>query len=181
MSDQNSAVERQIRPDEAMELLGIKKDAYYDRLKFLGIKTAKDQDGKAYLLPEQFEALEKLGSWISETGKMEGFVNSGSTLATAQDGGLLDAERPIEPESDPYADQMDELIRAAAEMKAHQIVLPDMVIRELAGRMSFEDLPQDLKDKVTTYRASSRPNFQPATIANNLLDQWRKKQTQAVA
>jgi hypothetical protein len=79
---------------------------------------------------------EQFGSWIEQTGKMEGFTHLNSALAPAQGGGLLDDEMPIAPETDPYADQMDNLIRAAAELKAHQIVMPDLVIRELAGRMS---------------------------------------------
>ena len=178
MTDQNSAIEHQIRPDEAMELLGVKKDAYYDRLKFLGIKTQKDKEGKAYLAKTQFDQLVDLGSWIEQTGKMEGFTHLNSVLAPAQGGGLRDGEMPIAPETDPYAGQMDELIRAAAELKAHQIVMPDMVIRELAGRMNYSDLPQDLQAKVDAVKEGSRPNFQPGTIATNLLDQWRNKKTQ---
>ena len=178
MTDQNSAVEHQIRPDEAMELLGIKKDAYYDLLKFLGIKTQKDKEGKAYLAKHQFDRLVELGSWIEQTGKMEGFTHLNSALAPAQGGGLLDDEMPIEPETDPYAGQMDDLIRAAAELKAHQIVMPELVIRELAGRMSYDDLPSDLKGKVDAVKEGSRPNFQPGAIAVNLLDQWRSQKAQ---
>lgn len=179
MTDPNSTVERQIRPDEAMELLGVKKDAYYARLKFLGIKTEKDKDGKAYLSQAQFDQLVELGSWIEKTGKMEGFSNNNSALVTtSESGSLLDVEQSAGEEGDRYADQMDDLIRAAAELKAHQIVMPDLVVRELAGRMDYSDLPADLKAKVDAVKEGSRPNFQPAAIAANLLDQWRSKQAQ---
>ena len=50
MTDQNSAVEHQIRPNALMEELGIKKDAYYAYLKHLGFKAEKDSDGKAFLI-----------------------------------------------------------------------------------------------------------------------------------
>lgn len=181
MTDQNSTVERQIRPDEAMELLGVKKDAYYARLKFLGIKTEKDKDGKAYLSQEQFDQLVELGSWIEQNGKMEGFPNSNSALATSQAGSLLDTDQPEAEAGDRYSEQLDDLIRSAAELKAHQIVMPDLVIRELAGRMDYSDLPADLKAKVDAVKEGSRPNFQPATIAANLLDQWRSKQAESQA
>jgi hypothetical protein len=47
MADQNSAVEHQIRPDQLQGELGIKKDAYYTYLRYLGIKAQRGSDGKS--------------------------------------------------------------------------------------------------------------------------------------
>lgn len=60
MKSWNSTNQERFTPDENMQKLSIKKSAYCERLKFLGIKAQKDEAGKAYLDYEQVEALEKL-------------------------------------------------------------------------------------------------------------------------
>jgi hypothetical protein len=54
MDAQNSVVMPQIRPEQAMEQLGIKKDAYYEDLRFLNLKAKRDSEGKSYLDEKQF-------------------------------------------------------------------------------------------------------------------------------
>ncbi|WP_048753140.1 hypothetical protein, partial [Crocosphaera watsonii] len=92
MSKANSDRNNQTRPDELMNKYNIKKDAYYGRIKFLGIQVKKDSDRKVYLTDEQVELMDELHSHIEETGKMEGFVseNKGS-LAVRESGEIEEA------------------------------------------------------------------------------------------
>ncbi len=39
-------------------------------------------------------------------------------------------------------------MRGAAELKARDLAMPNLVMRELADRMTEDDLPEDLKEKV---------------------------------
>ena len=186
MTEQNSVVEQQIRPEALMDEIGIKKDAYYAYLKHLGIKAEKDQEGKAYLTEAQANAVRALRSHVEQTGKMEGFVNSisnsNSELAIVSESSLLDqaAQTTTDPQGERLDDQFDDLIRAAAELKGQQLVLPQLVIRELANRMTYDDLPADVKAKVNSVREAASPKFQPAHLADSLLAQWRS-QNQAAA
>lgn len=72
VSEQNSM----IRPEELMEELGIKKDTYYSDLNYLKIKAAKDRNGKAYLTNEQANLVRELRSYVSRTGRRDGFISS---------------------------------------------------------------------------------------------------------
>lgn len=178
MSDQNSAVEHQIRPEELMEELGIKKDAYYAYLKHLGIKSEKDSGGNAWLSQEQANLVRALRSHVKETGKMEGFTNSGGL--TIAKGNLLDLpSQPGNQEGDRYGDeQVNDLIRAAANLKGQELVMPELIVRELANRMTVEDMPADIREKVEAVRESVVPKVQPAQVADQVLSQWREQRKQ---
>jgi hypothetical protein len=178
MDSQNSVVEQQIRPDDLMSELGIKKDAYYAYLKYLNLKAEKDSNGNAYLTEEQANLVRALRSHVQETGKMEGFVNSNGELAIAEESSLLDATQTASDQVD-IDDQLDDLIRAAAELKGQQLVMPQLVVRELAARMTYDDLPTDIKAKVESVRESASPKFQPIHLAEKLLGQWRDRNTTA--
>jgi predicted DNA-binding protein (UPF0278 family) len=115
---------------------------------------------------------------------MDGFLNSKGELAIAEEGNLLDANAATEQphgQTNPMHDQFDDLIRAAAELKGQQMVMPELVIRELASRMTYEDLPEDIKAKVKTVKETANPKYQPAKLATDLLDQWRTRQSQPQA
>ncbi|MDJ0800878.1 MAG: hypothetical protein QNJ51_29405 [Calothrix sp. MO_167.B12] len=199
MSARNSATQDRFTPDEIIQLLGIKKSAYYERLKFLGIKAHKDEGGKAYLDSEQVELLEKLESHVKATGKMEGFefspgedeeveteddstekggklaVKGSSKLASKSQSPQPDSviEQKI-PETQPDFSQGNErLIREAAEIKAQGLALPDLVKLQLASQMTFSDLPEDLQQKVTAVREAANPKMNPASVASDLLAQYR--------
>ncbi|MBW4523345.1 MAG: hypothetical protein KME16_27215 [Scytolyngbya sp. HA4215-MV1] len=181
MDTPNSVVERQIRPEELMEELGIKKDVYYAYLKYLGIKAEKDLEGKAYLTDEQANAIRALRSHVQNTGKMDGFLNQNGELTIAGEASLLNAAEQAQPQDNPMDEQFEELIRAAAELKGQQLVLPELVIRELASRMTYDDLPEDIQVKVANVRQSASPKYQPAQLANDLLSQWRNRRSQVQA
>ena len=197
----NSTSQDSFTPDEIIQLHGIKKSTYYERLKFLGIKAQKGEGGKAYLDSKQAELLEKLNEHVKVTGKMEGFESgeaedehletgddssSGGQLAVKESGNDLVASRDewapkpdsiIEqeiPETQPdYSEKMDGIIRKAAEIKAQGLAMPDLVALQLAGQMTFDDLPDDLKDKVAAVQEAASPKMQPANIASQLLAQHR--------
>ena len=180
MSDQNSVVEHQIRPEQLQEELGIGKDAYYSYLKHLNIKAQKDSDGKAYLEPEQANLVRLLREHVVGGGKIADFVISGS-LAVA-DGSDLAAEQPDSfPASESFTQEpaggfdMEALMREAAELAAHRMAYADHVKLQLASQMTYDDLPDDIKAKVDAVREAAVPSAQPGKIAANLLDQWRQR------
>lgn len=183
MTDQNSATPDPIRPDDLMAELGIKKDAYYAYLKHLGIKASKDPEGKSYLTEAQANLVRALRSHVEKTGKIEGFPNTvESGLVWAEPADMLgDAVTQATQNSSAGDDGLDleDLIYAAAELKGHQIVMGDLVKLELANRLSYDDLPEEVKQKVDRVRESANPKFQPVHLAEKLLQRWRDQQAQA--
>lgn len=181
MSDQNSAVDYQIRPDDLMEELGIKKDAYYSYVKFLSIKVEK-ADGKAFLSTEQANLIRALRSHVVETGEMKGFVipnseevsNLNSSELAVSDAASIESVQP-ETEEVPIADDFDYLIRAAAELKGQQLVMPQLIMQALADKMTYEDLPEDVRQKVDSVRKATSPKS-PSLLADQLLQKHRSRQ-----
>jgi hypothetical protein len=191
MTDQNSGVEYQIRPEEAQAKLGIEKDAYYDRMKFLGFKSKRDKQGKVFITQGQFAQLEALGQYIGEHGKMEGFADSnqeeepliksdslpnpGGELATVTGAAINHAAQPVQDiplgSSD---DELDHLIRAASELAAQRMAMPQMIVGELSKRIGYDDLPEDLKQKVDQARENATPKH-PSQLADQLLARYRQK------
>ena len=192
---QNSPTEAQFSPDEVQSRFGIKKDAYYDRLKFLGVKAAKDSTGKAFISSVQIELLDELDSYIKEHGKMEGFVNrnsieseteSSAPLTTTTIDHLTTATESAPINSDPFQAEnigpMDELINLAAGIAAQRIAAPHLVALEMAGSMTYEDLPDEYKARVDEARDSvRRPAAAVGKLAGSLLDQWRAQRTPVTA
>ncbi len=83
-----------IRPEDVQESFGIKKTAYHNRLKFLGIQAHKDEKKKAYLDENQLDKLKKLDNYINKNGKMAGFTynensDSSDSLVTTNENGLV--------------------------------------------------------------------------------------------
>ena len=118
ISDRN----QQNRPDSLMDKYNIKKDAYYGRIKFLGITVKRDSDRKVYLTDEQVELMDELHSHIEQTGKMEGFVSSNKGTLVVREGGEIDqAAEQIKLENkevkseEPSKDQFAALVRNIAE------------------------------------------------------------------
>lgn len=179
MSDQNSVVEHQIRPEQLQEELGIGKDAYYSYLKHLKLKAQKDSEGKAYLEPEQANLVRLLREHVAGGGKIAEFVISGSLAVV--DGGSLAADQSGPFPSEPFTQEpaggfdMEALMREAAELAAHRMAYADHVKLQLASQMTYEDLPDDIRAKVDAVREAAVPSAQPGKIAANLLDQWRQR------
>jgi len=168
------AISGRITPEEACEALGIKKTPYYERLKFLGIKANKDDEG-TYLNAEQMKLMEDLDKHIQQTGKMEGFQGGGQ-LALSESSGLA-LEIPEQPDipgtEEDDRDGLEELIREAAELKVQQAAMPELVKLHLAAGMTEDDLPADLKAKLQAVREAANPKQNAAAIASNLLTRYR--------
>lgn len=147
-----------ITPEQAQEILGIKKSQYYKRLDKLGIKPAKEH-GKSYLTPEQLDLLRSESAAIVT-------VEEASVFTPESDG-------PEISES-----EQDDLWRSAAELKAQQLSVSDLVKLHLAAGMSFEDLPEDLQEQVRNINQAANPNVKKsaASIASSILEQRRSRQ-----
>ncbi|MEG4034555.1 hypothetical protein QUA03_12090 [Microcoleus sp. S36b_A4] len=169
-----------LRPDEICEKLSIGTSTYYDRLKFLGIKANKDEEG-TYLNAEQMKLMEDLSEHIKETGKKEGF-RGGGQLAISENSGLVSAlDIPVQPEipgSEENEDGLEELIREAAELKVQQVAMPELIKLHLAAGMTEDDLPPDLKAKLQAVRDAANPKPNAASIAQQLLQRHRNKNQQ---
>lgn len=144
-----------------MELLGIKKTQYYARVKKLDLKL-KRENGKAYLNAEQMELLRSLG-------------DESSSLAVAEESAEISLEALPQPEQ-LEGDELDDLMRSAQELKAQQLVMPDLVKIYLASGMSESDLPADLQEKVRAAREAANPKKSVQAIAQNLLEAYRMRQ-----
>lgn len=189
MTDQNSTQSDFIRPDDLMQELGIKKDTYYADLNYLGFKAAKDETGKAYLTNEQANLVRELRSHVSQTGKREGFVSSSTDdingdlvhhqssqeiTAFNEESEEVDLEIP-QSEQEEYEDNLEKIIHEAARLKMQNLSAPHLVKLHLAEQMSEEDLPPEMREKVQQVRNAANPKFQPSSVANNLLQQWRNR------
>ena len=94
-------------------------------------------------------------------------TNSSSSSELGQD------EIYVEPEQPTEQFNVNGLMRGAAELKAREVAMPDLVKRAVADQMTEEDLPLDLKEKVNLAREAANPKFTPAEVASQLLSQWR--------
>ena len=174
---QNSAPSDPLRPEELMEELGIKKDAYYKDVNYLGIEVQKDSEGRAYLTQEQANQIRALRSYVEQKGKRNRFEYS--ALVKADNNNLTASTKENQPDiyvkpSEPTAQfDLNKLMREAAELKARELAMPHLVKKAVADRMSEEDLPEDLKEKVAAVRDAANPKYTPAEVASNLLEQWR--------
>lgn len=184
MSDQNSTVAHQIRPDALMDEIGIKKDAYYAYLKHLGIKAGKDSEGKAYLEEEQANLVRLLRSHVQDGGKIDEFSisnleESGDLVKAeetelAQESAAPCTEEPVAPGFD-----VDELVRGAAELAGHRMTMAQQLMLNMANQMTYDDLPEDVKAKVDDLREATSPKHQNlSAIASQLLTKWRSQRSQ---
>lgn len=180
--DQNSATEMHYRPDEVQREFDIKSAQYYERLKFLSIKAHKDGQGKAYLDKSQFDRMKQLDQHIRETGEMDGFIDSeGGELAPLESANLAaveggDLAEPIPAVEEPTIenDLGKQIYREAAELRTSELLMRPAIVREVANRMTKDDLPDDLKAKVERTEEAIRPNFHPGTIADRIIEQLRR-------
>lgn len=182
MDAQNSVVMPQIRPEQAMEQLGIKKDAYYEDLKFLDLKAKRDSEGKSYLDEKQFQLLVSLRQHIEATGKRDGFQAPGD-LATVAAGDMTEPEPEQIHAEAPRTEQFDiqSIMAEAAELAGSRMTMREQVVSAIADQMTFEDLPAEVQARVQNVRASADPKGQPQKIAAALLSQWRQQKTMCAA
>lgn len=178
MTDQNSAVEIQIRPNELMDQLGIKKDAYYSYLKALEITAEKDSNNKAFLTEEQTNAVRLLRQHVVAGGKIDEFdlaLAVESALAVAEGSDLGDvAEQPIEVDSADGMD-MEALYLEASEIAGQRLTASQQVVMAMANQMTYEDLHPVTRAKVDQVRQAAVPKFDAQAVADRLLNQCRQR------
>ena len=113
------------RPEDVQEMLGIKRRTYYARLKFLGIETRKDKDGKSFLDESQLSLFEKLDEYIKKEGKMEGFEhnNNGASLVKAE-AQQLETASEVKLEAQNAAPEGEEIneFDLAAQLRAAEVL-----------------------------------------------------------
>ncbi|MBE9067900.1 hypothetical protein IQ260_14700 [Leptolyngbya cf. ectocarpi LEGE 11479] len=187
MTDQNSAVEIQIRPNELMDQLGIKKDAYYAYLKALDITAEKDSNNKAYLTEDQAKLVRLLRQHVVAGGKIDEFdlelalqAAAESALAIADSGeiGTLNGQPDPEPTQEIDLSQgldMEALYREASEIAVERLTASERVVMAMASKMTYEDLHPEAKAKVDHVRTASVPKFNPHEVADSLLSQFRQQ------
>ena len=172
-------MEHQLRPDELMAELEIKKQTYYNYLDHLGIKAEKDSKGKVYLTQVQADQVRSLRSHVLKGGKIEEFTvskSSSSDLVKTAAVGLDSAERlpEIEVETDPIQGlDMEALYREASDIAAQRLTASEQVVLALASQMQYEDLHPAAKAKVDQVREATVPKFNAQAVASDLLSQFR--------
>ncbi len=173
MTSQNSARNNQTRPESLMNKYGIKKDTYYSRLKFLGIQVMKDSNRRVYLTDDQVALMDELHSYISETGKMEGFQpsNNGS-LAVRETGEIDQAAQQVNLENsqpipqEPHQDQFAALVRSSAEFAAGMEISKYTIAKQMQENPDL--LPSDLREQVEAAKASCSPkSLCPTAVAES--------------
>ena len=181
MTDRNSTVEHQLRPDELMAELTIKKQAYYDYLKHLGIKAEKDSKGKAYLTQAQANLIRALRQHVVAGGKIEEFVVDEASVALAvADAGELDAVAGPMPQVDPTGDMdLQALHRQASKIAAHRMTAGHHLVLAMADQMTYEDLHPESKAQVDQVREATVPKFNAQAVATDLLSQFRSQRQTA--
>ncbi|MEM0979521.1 MAG: hypothetical protein AAGH78_04515 [Cyanobacteria bacterium P01_H01_bin.58] len=178
MGDQNSAVEQQFRPEELMRELDIKKQAYYDYLKHLGIKAEKDSKGKAYLSQAQAKSVRLLRAHVVAGGKIEGFdldkaLESESALAVAESTELGEvSEQPVEVKVDvTQAVDMQSLYREASNIYAQHLTADRQLLMTMLNEMSYETMHPEARAKVDKIRETALPKFNPQVMVREFLSQ----------
>ena len=186
MTDRNSTVEHQMRPDELMAELSIKKQTYYNYLDHLGIKAGKDSKGRVYLTQDQADQVRALRSHVQDGGKIEEF-----SVSNLKANGLVKAdETELAEESAAQTSEeqqipgfeAEELVRGAAELAGHRMTMAQQLMLQMANQMTYDDLPDDVKAKVDGLREATNPKPQNlSAIATDLLSQWRQRRAEVAA
>lgn len=140
-----------LSPDEAQTRWAVKKDAYYTRLKALGIRHKKDDSG-VYLSEDQIARLDRLHEHISNGGTIADYRENSSEITAI----APQSSRELSSSSDEKVDRSvnaidfdlaERLDRSAQSMAAS--FLADARNRITAGYLQNPDsLDEDLKNQV---------------------------------
>jgi hypothetical protein len=168
-----------IHPEDLQAELGIKKDAYYEDVKFLkslgyDIQTRKDDEKRTLLEPESADLIRELRQHVSARGKREGF-RAGELAAVGM-------SQPDAVEADLSGGQnsyAESLIQRAQELAAQRLMTADLVVAELAEQMGYDDLTPDQQAQVGQVKEATHPKANPAAIALQLLQQLRANRYQS--
>lgn len=147
-------------PENAMKELGIAKSQYYSRLEKLGIK-AKREKGKAYLDDEQMN-------------RLRDYKEPENAIATIDNESEISLESVAPTEEEISEERGRDIYREAAELKAQQLITPDLVKMYIASSIGENDLPPDLLQTVIAAREAANPKklqSRIGAIAQNIIKQ----------
>ena len=183
MTDWNSTVEHQLRPDELIAELSIGKQTYYNYLKHLGIKAGKDSKGKVHLSQEQAKLIRDLRAHVVGGGKIEEFtINDEATALAVADAGDLDTAAEPVTQADPKEGlDLKVLHREASKIAAKRMTAGQKLVLAMADQMTYEDLHPEAQAEVDQVREAGLPKFNPQELATDLLSQFRQQQVQTAA
>jgi transposase len=178
-ANKTTALEQaELKPESVQTLLELGKSQYYELLKYLGEK-AQRENGEAFLTFAQVQRLAALRDWCEERGKIDGFLEAEKgALQTIEPGDLSsDNLEPVAeiPVAEAEIPRLDQLIAEAEKLAAQRFIQPVQVIREIADRMTWEDLSPDTQQQVEAARQEliDPKASAPATIAQTLLHKYR--------
>ena len=171
MTDHTDRTNQRRRPDELQAKYNIKKPAYSDRLRFLGIKHQKDSENKAYLTLEQVAQMDALHSHIEQTGKMEGFNPNNKSEIVVSGSNVIETKtsEKIEPKSNPIPDsnQLIEFDRAAQSRAAEILVAAGEALT--ADYLANPDkLSPEFREKIFARSAGVPKLLDPAALAHQI-------------
>jgi hypothetical protein len=151
-------------PEAAMKELKIKNTQYYARLGKLGIK-AKRVNGKAYLDEEQM-------------AKLRSYSEPESAIATVDNDAEITLETVAPAEEEISEEKGRDIYREAAELKAQQLITPDLVKLYIASNIGENDLPPDLLQTVIAAREAANPKKLQSRIGAIAQDIIKQNQSQ---
>lgn len=191
MTERNSTVEHQLRPDELMAELSIGKQTYYNYLKHLGLKAGKDSKGKAYLSQGQAKLIRDLRAHVVGGGKIETFTSNEETpkqeaaaLAVADMGELGQLKGQAEAEAEAIRVDVSQgldmvaLHREASKIAAQRMTAGQKLMLAMAEQMTYEDLHPEAQAEVDQVRSAASPKFNAKELASDLLSQFRQQPVQ---
>lgn len=179
--------ETHVRVPKLLEILGVGKSAYYEDLKFLGIKTIKDNDGCSWITIEELEQVKQLRKHVENTGARKGFQSEITTDITLRNDNNIVVDNNknnryiekqeiyVEPKDEVESMDYGEIIREAQELKARELALKNLVVRAMADDLQEEELDQDLREAVENSRRAVNPKSTPKEIGNLILMKYRGK------
>lgn len=165
--------------EQILERLGCGKDTFYKWKNHLGLQGSRDENKAVFFSEDDIAALELLKQHLDDGGKLEEFEVG--ALAIASDSNLSQSSVDISPEDSeeiPEIDPLDgidinQLILEAAELRGQQLVTPQLVKLAIAGQLTEEELPPEVRERVEAIRAAANPKFQADAIASQVLGKWR--------
>lgn len=177
-SPESTHPETLVRPEDLQAEFGIKKDAYYEDIKFLKglgfvIETRKDDEKRTLLEPESAALIRELRQHVSVVGQREGF-RSGVLVEMSGASPAMARTEPMEILMEgEIGGGAESLIEQARILAAQRMMTANLVVAELAQQMTYDDLTPDLQAQVNRAGEVTHPKANPAAIASQILQQLR--------
>ena len=177
----DSATETRYYREDTLDTLDIGKTTFYKWIEYLEIEQSTDEQRRKYLNQEQVDRLLELKKYHQENATIEGFRGTpeSSRIVKSENSSLSSTENIYAEPDEPTANlDIDAIVREAAELKARNLAMPELVKLAIAREMTEDDLPDDLKEKLNAAREAANPKDSPVSIGSSLLAQYRSGKNQ---